>query len=53
MCPETAASHGGQMRSTWEILGIALAVLLAVGGLTFVGFMVFLYIGLSNLANNK
>lgn len=41
------------MRSVWEIIGIALAVMLAVGGLTFVGALVFLYIGLSNWANNK
>jgi hypothetical protein len=41
------------MRSIWEIIGIGLAVLLAVGGLTFVGLMVFLSIGLSNWAQNK
>jgi hypothetical protein len=41
------------MRSIWEILGVVLAITLCVGGLTFVGILVFFYIGLSNWAKNK
>lgn len=40
-------------RSVWTIIGIALSVLLAIGGLVFVGVTVLLFVGLSHYGSNK
>jgi hypothetical protein len=40
-------------RSAWSVIGIALGTLLCVGGLVFLGVMVYAYIALSHFASNK
>lgn len=37
----------------WRIAGIVLAGLVAVGGLTVLGFFIVAYVGLSQFASNK
>ena len=57
-------SHRGRMgrndwmpprpqRSVWNIIGIALGTVLCVGGLLFLGVIVYGYIALSHYASNK
>ncbi|MFG1811333.1 hypothetical protein [Streptomyces sp. NPDC049040] len=40
-------------RSVWSVLGIVLAVLLAVAGLVVVGTVVLLFVAMSNFGSNK
>jgi hypothetical protein len=40
-------------RSVWSVLGIALAVVLALGGLAVVGGMVLFAVGMSHYGSNK
>lgn len=37
----------------WEIIGIALVAVLALGGLAVAGFFVLLFVGLSHYGSNK
>jgi hypothetical protein len=39
--------------SAWMVIGITLAVLLAIGGLVLVGAMVLSFIAMSRLGSNK
>jgi hypothetical protein len=48
-----AASWQRPRRSPWAVLGIALAVVLAIGGLVIVGMVVILFVGLSQYGSNK
>jgi hypothetical protein len=40
-------------RSVWTVIGITLAVLLAIGGLAVVGTMVLFVVGMSHYGSNK
>lgn len=40
-------------RSIWTIIGIALAVVLVIGGLAVVGFATLIFVGLSHYGSNK
>ena len=58
-CPSSGHGHppprprGTRTRTGLEALGIALAVVAAVGGLAVVGLFVFMLVGLAQFGSNK
>ncbi len=51
--PSRAPQAARPQRSVWAVIGIALAVILALGGLAIVGLAVVAYVSLSQLGSNK
>ncbi len=51
--PRRAPRAARPQRSMWAIAGIALAVILALGGLAIVGLAVVVFVGMSQYGSNK
>jgi hypothetical protein len=48
-----AQRPGRSSRTVWSVLGIVIAVILVIGGLTFAGAIVVLVVGMSHYGSNK
>ena len=51
--PGRAPRAARPQRSVWAVIGIALMVILALGGLAIVGLAVVVVVGLSHYGTNK
>jgi len=51
--PRRAPRAARPQRSVWAAIGVALAVILALGGLTVVGLAVVVFVAMSHYGSNK
>ncbi len=51
--PPTGTPPRRGQRTGWEVLGVALAILLAICGLVIVGVFVFFAVGMAQFGSNK